>query len=1838
MKKLLLTLVIAFFAMIQGFSQTPIAESFEGTFPPEGWTITGFTQNVARGVEGPGSKSAMLDYSAFDGRIILPSYVATEHTVFSFYVGAAYASYAADNVFTVEVSTSVDNPSWQTIQNISYPTNDYDFLYNEINLSAYAGQEILVSLHVIPNYGASSIVDMISLYEMTCPRPTELVVTNVTNTSAQLSWTSVTEANEYALEVLSGSDDWANATVYTLTETSYSLTELPSGTTFQARVKSLCDDNGESTYTPVLTFGTSCAESITTLPFIDQFNNLNCWTIMIEGNYSGYIYPEIGEEFSGNGTMLQTGANAMIALASHIDFDVTNAEIIFPLRAYEGYATPVAQVGYVTDLQDTLSFVPMEIWQIQNSDHWEDYVLNTSEWILDEDSTYYIAIKFMPGTYGSMYMDNFKIQEMPDCPAPIRTSVNVQANATNAIVTWVDNNPDHEAWNVYYRIANSEEEVEWQEESATEQSLTITDLIPETTYEVYVKTDCGTGNENTDQTYTVTFTTTPAPITLPYFQDFEDITAVSEFDYHTYDYYDERNEWKIGNAVAYLEEGETTGNSMYISSDNGATHSYINQYCYSIASILVEFTPGFEYRLEFDYLVNGEAGSDIFRVFVLDATTPLDQYYNGDYLTNELSGVTSWSHFSAGIPSQYIGTTKQILFYWKNDSYDVNQPPAAIDNIRIIPTTCLRPTSIEITEITGSTATIEWQGTADQFNVEYYPTSNPSEVTIIETSENNVTITELESATSYTFRLQSICDEEVSPVTSTYSFFTSCDPITTPFWFEDFESVYNDEEAANLKFSCWNVLQSTGGSYNGSFPRIYWEGYSQSAHSGEVTLEFKGDGLLLLPDFAYSTDELQLSFYANTTASTAEEAGVFEVGYVTDPMDTASFVPVSTVAPVGFERSSSVLVGPFVFTDATDDARIALRYRAVVTGDLESWNLDDFTVQPVSNCPAPNFSSVTITEVTDNQATVSWVDENESHTQWSVFYKTAAEEEYTVVMATEQTIELTGLEPATSYLVYVQTYCGEEENYDRTAEVVFSTKALPVSEFPYMQDFQNLEENPFNVEYYGDEVNKWMVGTATGAVSAEDPTSVYISNNQSNYAYVNTTSHSYIVMPIQFGDAAEYSISFDYKVGGESSYDYLSVVLCDGNAEITNSTTGTPTGEVILNKKSLEYEWTTATYTSSTLAGAYKLLVFYWYNDYGGGDGMPAAIDNIRIIGANCPAPASFVLDSKTSNSATFSWAADESTSWTLYYKLATESEYTAVDVAENPFTLTGLEPQTDYSAYLVTNCEGEESAPSQSVSFKTDCAAIDEFPYYEGFETVDMLCWNANIVLSNGNDNNWESVTSASQYTPSEGNRFVIFQASGNGASARLVSPIFDMSTLTAPYVKFNYVNRSWSGDQDILKVQYRSNSTEEWIDLATYNTNVSSWITDSIALPNQSDTYQISFLGVSNYGYGTALDAFTVYDASAEQGGTDPEEPQPCDAPTNLTVNNITANSADVTWNGTAETYELKLNGGEAETLTTTSKQLIGLPENFTITVEVRSICGNQQSEWVSTTFTTLDGEDPEPQPCDAPTNLSASNITETSAEITWNGTATTYEFKVNGGEAETLTTTTKTLTGLTENTAYTVEVRSICEDQTSDWVSTNFTTIAAPIVIVLGEVTTSPATNVGNTSATLNGALVSAGESENFTVGFALSTTADFTLEDAGVENITATLNANTFSQAVNDLVEGQTYFYRAYITNEAGTAYGAVETFTLSSLAEEIAGALQVSLYPNPAQENATMEIVGLDQDAKIVISDLQGRILSQEAISAGETHYTINVSNMASGVYYIRIVTDKAVSTQKLIVE
>ena len=269
--------------------------------------------------------------------------------------------------------------------------------------------------------------------------------------------------------------------------------------------------------------------------------------------------------------------------------------------------------------------------------------------------------------------------------------------------------------------------------------------------------------------------------------------------------------------------------------------------------------------------------------------------------------------------------------------------------------------------------------------------------------------------------------------------------------------------------------------------------------------------------------------------------------------------------------------------------------------------------------------------------------------------------------------------------------------------------------------------------------------------------------------------------------------------------------------------------------------------------------------------------------------------------------------------------------------------------------------------------------------------------------------------------------------------------------------------------------------------------------------------------------------------------------------------------------------------------------------------------------------------PEPCDAPTALAVSNITETSAEVSWNGTATGYEVRLNGGMPETVTATSKTLTGLTAGTAYTVEVRAVCESSQSPWVSTNFTTTA--VVVTPPTVETLAATEVTHEAATLNGT-ITAGSEEITAQGFMYkaSSAADWTTVSATGTTLTAT---------VNNLTAETAYEYKAFATTASETVEGAVESFTTlaaSGLADAESGAIKAMIYPNPAKDKATLSLTGLTANAKIIVSDLQGRIIQTEDLQAGTETYELNTSNYASGVYYIRILCGNNVNTQKLIIE
>jgi hypothetical protein len=205
------------------------------------------------------------------------------------------------------------------------------------------------------------------------------------------------------------------------------------------------------------------------------------------------------------------------------------------------------------------------------------------------------------------------------------------------------------------------------------------------------------------------------------------------------------------------------------------------------------------------------------------------------------------------------------------------------------------------------------------------------------------------------------------------------------------------------------------------------------------------------------------------------------------------------------------------------------------------------------------------------------------------------------------------------------------------------------------------------------------------------------------------------------------------------------------------------------------------------------------------------------------------------------------------------------------------------------------------------------------------------------------------------------------------LNTPIFDLTSLSNPTIKFAHLQLPYNSSCEEIKVQYKAEPTAEWTDIVTLNTPHSTWELDSIVLPNPSETYQISFLLIGHYANGAAIDAFELYDCEDCEA---PAEPEPCVEPTALTVSNITSSTATVTWEGTADSYEIRLNVGVAESVSTNSYQYTGLIAETPYVVEVRSVCGTETSEWVETFFYTL-AEDEEVVAPTA-TTLAATEVT--------------------------------------------------------------------------------------------------------------------------------------------------------------------------------------------------------------------------------------------------------------------
>jgi hypothetical protein len=171
-----------------------------------------------------------------------------------------------------------------------------------------------------------------------------------------------------------------------------------------------------------------------------------------------------------------------------------------------------------------------------------------------------------------------------------------------------------------------------------------------------------------------------------------------------------------------------------------------------------------------------------------------------------------------------------------------------------------------------------------------------------------------------------------------------------------------------------------------------------------------------------------------------------------------------------------------------------------------------------------------------------------------------------------------------------------------------------------------------------------------------------------------------------------------------------------------------------------------------------------------------------------------------------------------------------------------------------------------------------------------------------------------------------------------------------------------------------------------------------------------------------------------------------------------------------------------------------------------------------------------------------------------------------------------TSCTDTSLSNGTAYHYKIFAL--DSRGNYSDAGVVPTGSPATpATLPTVTTSAASSVGQTSATLNGNITATGGANATVRGFAWGTSSSM-VGDTATTTENGSFSTGTFTNSSLTLVCNTTYYSRAYATNSAGTGYGAISaSFTTSACAPTVTTQSASSVGQTSATLNGNITATG-----------------------------------------------------------
>ena len=1659
-------------------------------------------------------------------------------------------------------------------------------------------------------------LDNISIVGTNCARPAAAVVDSVTATEVFAHFIPASsDDNSWEYALCTGSEMADSVVPVPLNDTVFYIEDLTPATTYRIYIRTACENDEFSAWSNVSTFATECVvvEVTDENPFVETFDGLTsgiplCWdntegtTTTSSYRWNYYATGEIGHGLRFN-SYSNTNGNTNMLKTPVLDLSqVTDPQLSFSYKNPDG-----GDFSVFVSTDGGLTYTTSVATGLTNMSNWSSvsYPLEN----LTENNNVVIVFK---GTsnYGSddayIYLDNVVVGATPSCPAP--TNLVATSTATDTVLlSWTD--AEGELWDIIYGPSGFDIQDDGDSivtiNGVTEHTYAVPGLTGGVTYDFYVRRDCGSG----DYSPWSTIPASAAPYTI---------------------------------AMGIQGSRTVTGCGFTITDNGGPNGEYANSCNYTLTIL----PPDANTVISVSGVVTCESNWDYLKIY--DGTS-----VTGGTLLDDLSSSTQISF------GPFTSETGAITLKFTSDGSGTYA--GFVINASCLPApTCRKPSGLAISELGVTTATITWPANenAEGYNVAISTQANFNPDTcseLLNTDANEYEFLDLSGNTNYYVRIQMNCGgEDLSDWSNAITFLTLAGlPAEIPYFCD-----FSDEE----ENSAWTLV-------NGTMTNKWYIGEHGTATDTALFVSNNGT------DEAYSHSTTNVWAYRDiqfgegaefnidiTWKALAESCCDYLKVYIGSPAAVtagSSTAPTGAVALSGnlnasssYQHFTTVLNSNY----ANTTQRLYLLWHNDGSGGSNPPAVVDEIRIDATSCGRPYTPSVA--SISSDNVNIVFHPALLTDENWEYALCTGSETVDSVLYEaiTDTSFVIEDLTPATTYRLYVRTVCGDDETSTWSNVCTFTTNCMTVvvtNSAPFVEDFNNLtsgiptcwdnSEGTVSTASY-----RWNYYT-TGQTGACLRFNSYVaSSGQVNMLKTPIMDLSQVTDP---------QLSFSYKnpTGGDFSV-YLST---NGGHTYT-----TPIATGLIGATA----WTEVTYSLENLTEDEDVvIVFKGTSNYGNGDAY-IYLDNVKVGKApSCPSPVkdSVRISAVGAHTATVSFVDHNEThnSWTVYYRKHnnTQGEWLFEVVNDSTVaTLNGLDPETRYDVYVITNCEepDEFADATYTVSFVTLVAC----PVPTGIHIVSVtssqveIGWEGDAegyivecsegtVDVTGNTATITGLESSTTYTAN-----IIADCGDEGTSDTvLVTFRTEMPATNLPYSTdfTDATNQEWYLNNGTLTnhwimgtindegALFVTNSTTPATATATYSVSSAATVmaeklfnmpaNDSVHVEfdlkvgGEGDTYVYDyvkvFLAPANavFTAGTSQNAYSYYDSSryamnfseyASQLGAPTHPYSACLSEGTIHISQdmpVPANSSTAKivflWRN-----DTSLGDGNSAVISNFSITTVG-PAPVVTVPSVTTVDADPVGQTTATLNATITNPD--------------------DVAITAKG----FQWKVNGGDYQNVTgsgsgnTFVANLTNLTASTQYFFKAYITTADTTVYGAELSFTTLPEDV----------------DPCATPTGVTTSNITKESITVSWDNVEGVTWHVQYRQVNGTFASADASTNSYVITGLIPETTYEIQVQADCGNGNVSAWSEMVTATTLPDAVNNYLEnsVVLYPNPAKEVINVQCTMNEWNgATIEVLDVYGKLL--QTLKADSEITQINVSNLANGMYFVRMTTEQGVVTKRFV--